>query len=178
MTNQWYKSGEKSGEWNYKDGKQNGLVTQWYKSGKKSGEWNYKDGELDGLTTNWDEDGQKKVESTYKNGELDGLTTNWYEDGRKKSEETFLKGELVGKRKKWTSDGKFLEERLIYFQNGEISERRSDDGENISYYSNRKIQWNGNYRNGKRHGVFKYYDYYGDPTYIEKYDNGKLIYKK
>ena len=47
-----------------------------------------------------------------------------------------------------------------------------------AYYKNGQITWIGNYRNGKRDGIFRYYDYGGNPTYIEKYKNGKLIYKK
>ena len=122
--------------------------------------------------------GNKKEEYNYLDGVLDGFQFEWYVNGQISSESTFLKGGLVGNPKKWTSDGKLSKERIIYFNSGKISEKRTDNGENISYYSNGKITWIGNYRNGKRHGIFRYYDYYGDRKYIEKYDNGKLIYKK
>jgi antitoxin component YwqK of YwqJK toxin-antitoxin module len=42
----WYENGQKESERNYKDGKQEGLVTLWYENGKKLGKDNYKNGIL------------------------------------------------------------------------------------------------------------------------------------
>ena len=43
-------------------------------------EFNFKDGKPDGLSTNWYENGQKKEESTHKDGKLISDKC-WHEDG-------------------------------------------------------------------------------------------------
>ena len=91
----YYENGQKKGEGNYKEGKQDGLWTWWDENGKKKREGNYKEGKLDGLWTHWYENGQKKSEGTVKEGKLDGLRTEWDENGHVTKMETYRNGELV-----------------------------------------------------------------------------------
>ena len=52
----------------YKDGKNDGLITDWYENGWKMKKYTYKDGNYDGLGTIWYSNGQKSYEGTYKDG--------------------------------------------------------------------------------------------------------------
>ena len=56
---EWYVTGQKSDEGNYKDGEKDGLWTGWYRNGQKKEEVNFKDGEMFSPMC-WDEDGYEK----------------------------------------------------------------------------------------------------------------------
>ena len=92
---EWYESGNKLTEVNYKAGKMDGIATLWHENGQKQSESNYKDGKLDGVWTDWNEDGQKKGEGNFQDGKPNGLTTLWYENGQKQIETNFKNGELM-----------------------------------------------------------------------------------
>ena len=104
LSTDWYENGKKKVESIYKDGKRDGLVTNWYENGQKKYEGTWKNGRENGLETRWFENGKKDSESTFKNGEMDGLVTSWYENGQKKLEKTFKDGEMIS-RKEWNKDG-------------------------------------------------------------------------
>ena len=65
------------------------MLKEYYKNGQIKIEFNYKDGKEDGLCREWYENGQIKREWTYKEGHWDGLCREWYIDGRIKSEKTY-----------------------------------------------------------------------------------------
>ncbi|MDD5276674.1 MAG: hypothetical protein PHR16_11395 [Methylovulum sp.] len=67
-------------EADYKNGKQDGLVTEWYENGQKSYEQHYKDDEVEGLWTNWYENGQKKNEQIWHKGHFETLK-EWDQNG-------------------------------------------------------------------------------------------------
>ena len=93
------RNGKKEGEW----------VSYYHSTGKKRFEYNFKNGKQDGLSIEWYENGQKDFEGTYKDGILDGLYTEWYENGQKKIEGIFKDGKpnkLIGK---WSEDGSVKE---------------------------------------------------------------------
>ena len=75
-----------------------------YENGQKSAEWNYKDGKEDGLQTTWYENGQKEMEGNWKDGKEDGLGVEWYENGQKAAEENIKDGKLIS-GKYWNSKG-------------------------------------------------------------------------
>ena len=91
----FYENGQKKREWNYKDGKRDGLRTRWYKNGQKKREINYKDGKPDGLWTYWYENGQKIIVENYKDGKAYGLWISYNEDGTEQGRATYKDGELV-----------------------------------------------------------------------------------
>jgi len=92
---EWYESGNKLTEVNYKDGKMEGVGTLWYENGKKQTESNYKNGKHNGLWKHWFENGQKKGEGNFKDGKPNGLATLWYENGQKQRETNFKNGESM-----------------------------------------------------------------------------------
>ena len=77
-----------------------GLSRQWFASGQKQSEENYKDGKLDGLATQWRENGTKKSERPYKNGELNGIGVYWNEYGEKVEEWLYKDGIAIEKLEK------------------------------------------------------------------------------
>ena len=73
---------------------------------QKAGEWNYKDGKQDGLFVWWNEKGKKVEEENYINGKQDGLDVHWHNNGQKSYEANYKDGKLVeGSEKFWTNKG-------------------------------------------------------------------------
>ena len=132
LRTEWYESGQKKAEVNYKDGKIEGLWTYWDKNDGKEykGEierkygkdgtffeypkWRFhhpkrhytlKNGKYNGLVTLWYENGQKKSETNYKDDKNEGLYTLWYESGQKKSEINYKDGKEDGLRTEWYENG-------------------------------------------------------------------------
>jgi len=106
----WKANGEKYPETNLKDG--NGFVVNYHENGKIKEEFNYKDGKKDGLWAEWYENGQQKLEINYKDGKEDGLRTEWYENGKKKLETKSKDGKLSD-IKVWMPDGKECPESKV-----------------------------------------------------------------
>ena len=104
----YHSTGKKIFDYNYKNGKLNGLNTDWYENGQKNFRGTYKDDKEDGLITSWYENGQKEEEGTWKDGKEDGLFTEWYENGQKKYEGTIKDDELISKNE-WNEDGSVKE---------------------------------------------------------------------
>ena len=100
----FHSNGKKEFDYNFKNGKEDGLFTQWNENGQKRFEGTYKDGKEDGLWTYWNENGQKKSDVTYKDGEFDGLSMDWYENGQKSYETTWKDGKVIS-HKRWNEDG-------------------------------------------------------------------------
>jgi len=98
-----YEDGQLKFEYNYKDGKKDGLHRGWYEDGQLKFEDNYKDGKKDGLCRVWYENGQLRLEWNYKDGKEDGLHRLWYEDGQL-FEWNYKNGELIID-KYWDEDG-------------------------------------------------------------------------
>ena len=61
-----HKNGQVQALAQFKDGKQNGLMTRWHENGRKWSEMNFKDGKQDGFMTAWYENGQKQNEGEWK----------------------------------------------------------------------------------------------------------------
>ena len=73
---------------------------------KKAGEWNYKNGKQDGLFVWWNEKGKKVEEENYINGKQDGLDVHWHNNGQKSYEANYKDGKLVeGSEKFWNNKG-------------------------------------------------------------------------
>ena len=73
---EFHPNGQKAAEWNYKNGKEDGLLTRWDENGLKLLEFNYKEGKFHGLQVEFYENGQKFRERRYRN--------DWVEDYSKK----------------------------------------------------------------------------------------------
>ena len=138
-----YPNQQKKAEINYKDGKQEGLLTSWYENGQKQAESNWKDGKREGLTTFWYENG-RKAEIHYKDGKEEGLTTWWYENGQKELEGNYKDGKREGLAASWYENGQKQVESN--YKDGK------KEGLEASWYENGQKELEGNYKDGKREG--------------------------
>lgn len=143
----YYESGQKKSEGNFKDGKREGLWTVWQDNayGEKRSEGNYKDGQKEGLWTEWDDNvyGQKS-EGNYKDGEREGLWTVWEMEGNLKEE-----GLWTGNYKNGKEEGLWTR---WHFNGPKISE--------------------GNYKDGSREGLWTFWYENGQKESEDTYDNG------
>ena len=94
LAQSFYENGQKKLEFNYKDGKKDGLQTKWWENGQKGSEENYKDGKLNGLEARWYDNGQKKLEANYKDGKLMSSEV-WKPNGEKCPESNVKNGNGV-----------------------------------------------------------------------------------
>lgn len=138
---EYYDSGQKESEANYKDGVQHGKYTSWYENGQKELEENWVNGEKDGKFVFWNEDGQKLEEVSWKFGNLDGESNYWHDNGQLAQEENWLDG---------NAHGKFI----TYYENGqkESEVNWSNDkqhGESITWDENGKIVSEEIYKDGE-----------------------------
>jgi len=136
----YHSTGKKSFEYNFKNGKEDGLFTYWGEYGQKMGEGNYKDGKKDGLCTRWYKNGQKWTEATYKDGKVDGLYSEWYINGQKRMRETFKDGKVNGLRTLWYENGQKSSERT--YKDGELisEECLDEDGNECECH---EVYWKG-----------------------------------
>jgi antitoxin component YwqK of YwqJK toxin-antitoxin module len=90
----YYKSGELRLKWNYKDNKREGITEEYYQSGKLASDLNYKNDKLEGITKIYYESSVVKALSNYRDGVKDGATERFYEDGKLQSIDTYKDGKL------------------------------------------------------------------------------------
>jgi len=87
----YHENGHHSSKANYnKNGKLEGIATEWYNTGQKKGEWTYKDGVRHGPLTLWYRDGTLEQRKNYENGEeipvVFEQTTDWIYGGAPENE--------------------------------------------------------------------------------------------
>ncbi len=126
----YFADARKSYETNYKEGKKNGYATVWYPNGQKQWQTVFREGLTHGVWREWHPDGKKKFEANYSNGKLEGLATWWHENGRIWQERSYLNGDLVkGSVHEWDKTGKQTYPPL---SSGETGSSGSSSGESIS----------------------------------------------
>ncbi len=81
---------QKMTEYNYVNGKREGLYQSWYRDGQKMCECNYVNGIMEGLYQKWYENGQKMCECNFVNGKEEGFFQYWYKNGNKKIKNDLL----------------------------------------------------------------------------------------
>jgi len=142
-----YKGGEPKYQMEYQDGIQHGNTQVWWENGKPHTHQIYHQGKVHGKTTFWFESGMKKSESSYHMGMQHGWTLFWYKSGRKRSAQYWDKGVKTGQFQEWYDAGEVGKEPF-------------------------KLQ--GQYKDGKRHGVWVHYRQSGTPDFEHTLEDGKL----
>ena len=142
-----YKGGEPKYQMEYQDGVQHGNTQVWWENGKPHTHQIYHQGKVHGKTTFWFESGMKKSESSYHMGMQHGWTLFWYKSGRKRSAQYWDKGIKTGQFQEWYDAGEVGKEPF-------------------------KLQ--GQYKDGKRHGVWVHYRQSGKPDFEHTLDDGQL----
>lgn len=119
----------------------------------KEGNWNY-----------WYESGKPSAEENYTNGAPSNVWKNWFENGKQSAEINYD-----------------LKKAVYYFENGkkqsegQIKADKSFDGKWTGWHDNGTKSYEGNYINGKKEGVWSWYDETGKLTSKQNYQADNLI---
>lgn len=108
------------------------------------------------------ENGQLSSEAQYANGRGNGKCKSWYENGIQSAEWQLLDGKEHGFIQCWNETGIKVKETVL--------DRGLENGAERKWGDDGKIAYEGNYRDGKMHGQWKYYDENG--FYIRNYSYG------
>ena len=162
----WYESGEKKSETNWKNGAQDGLFTFWHENGQKKGQENWMDGKLDGLSTFWYENGTKETEGHFKSGKPIGLQTFWYENGTKERQVNYKNGKIDGLNTSWYENRQKRTEGN--FKDGKL------DGISTFWHKNGQKGFENNYKSGVLHGLSTFWYEDGTKETEGNYKKGKL----
>ena len=150
---EYYKSGELRFEFNYKNGKYEGISREYYNSGKLSAETNFKNGIRDGISKEFYESGAVKKEAQYINNKLEWVK-EYYERGKLKRVWGYKAGKREGMTRGYYESGKLSGE--VNFKDDKL------DGISKLYYENGMLKQVDTYKNGKVIGR-KAYNINGEP---------------
>jgi antitoxin component YwqK of YwqJK toxin-antitoxin module len=117
----------------------------------------------DGKWTMWYENGAVYSEQYYKNGQPNGVWKNFQTDGSISDNIDFENGKAIYYHK----NGKVQSE-------GKITRSMTQEGKWTLYYENGQINAEGNYVNGKKDGVWTWFDIKGKKTDEQTYQNGAI----
>ena len=134
-----------------------------------------------GIEKVYDVKGKVKEQFTYKNNIKDGSATYFYDTGEVAKTLNFVNNKEEGKGLEFEKDGRVI--TLITYRNGflyatEKINRYNENGKRSGIwrdlYPNAIIKEEGNWTNGLRNGVFKFFDRKGELQKMEKYVDGVL----
>ena len=125
---------------------------------------NYKSGRLDGISKVWYENGNLKTELSYKAGEQNGYTKWWHPNGQLRVVEFY-------------KDDRRVEEdsSISWHANGNVASKEICKETNCVYqewHENGKLEEEGNYKYGKKEGIWKTWHNNGQLAGIRKFKSG------
>lgn len=194
--------GNKFGEGNYSNGKQNGEWIYYYGNGNIQGKGKYLDGNeteigSSGVPRNgrvgiwifYSENGNKESECNYKSGKMEGNYIEYYPIGNIKQQGQYISGKknglfiLYDSKGIKSSESNYLDgekngKEIIYGKDGKILQEYSivegvKDGVEKEYYSNGKLKAERNFKMGKNHGKVKSFYESGKVKTDADFQNGK-----
>jgi antitoxin component YwqK of YwqJK toxin-antitoxin module len=115
-------------------------------------------------------DGSRLSAGEFINGDSIGLWQEWYLNGGKKFEKTYIEpGKPKGQSIVWMPSGDTLEIHS-YNDRGEL------DGRHVSYWPKTSdMREQGDYKSGKRHGIWCRWYRNGQPEHEREYDQGRFV---
>jgi len=124
---EYYPSGKLRYEWNYKNGKKEGIGKEYYESGKIEKEYNFKDGKQDGITKRYYKSGELSSECTYKEGKEEGISKYYYdyESGALRAEFNYKGGKKEGISRVYYPNGEI--QYIDTYKNGQRTNRKAYD---------------------------------------------------
>ena len=161
----YYETGEKKSEFNYANGKIEGLHKIYYKSGKLFAVTNYKNS-LRQSYNSFYESGVNYIKFTANDGLIEGDWIAYYESGAIEQKVEYVNGKKQGLLKDYNISGKLS--FVTKYENGMkvFEESFYDSGET-------KEIWN--YLNGELNGDYISLFRNGDTSEIRSYNNGELF---
>lgn len=129
----------------------------------------YNNGKLDGLSANWSPNsGKPTIRANYKDGKKNGEYMEWYPDGSVYMRCFYENDKLLPESKKWFDDGTLQSEfvgntNFIYDSIGLLKEKNIYDEnydltKTLTYYPNKKIKSESDYKDGKITRTIIFYD--------------------
>jgi len=200
----YYKDGTLSSEGSLRNGKPDGYWKTYFANGNLKSEGNRKFYQLDGKWVFYDKNGfiTKEInykegirngnENIFKNGKLyqsipfvknirEGKTFKYFGDAKISFEANYINNEIFGKGYEFDETGNII--TIESYKNGVLSRtqriNRNDlhnekHGLWVWFDSKRKVQLQGTYKHGLKHGFFKTYDKKGNLLKTVKYLNGEI----
>lgn len=126
-------------------------------------------------------DGKPIEEIPFENNIRSGKARYYYPTGELQREVNFANNKEEGKGVEYDKDGRII--TLLTYRNGFIYSQEKINRYNAEgrktgiwqeLHTNGRIKEEGNYTNGLRNGVFKFYNKKGELEKVEKYENGVL----
>ncbi len=133
-------------EMSYREGKRHGRAIWYYENGLPLREIDFQNGLLHGALIEYDRQNQESRRAVYDEGQELITRTSWYYKDQKRAENNFLGPQLryVGKDDWWNAEPAILETVGEELQHGQTQE----------WWPNGQIRLRGQYRQGKRVGLF------------------------
>lgn len=147
-----------------------GLTELFRPSGELEATINYKAGEGHGLATFFRKDGKVWFSQEYKNGRADGEYLTYFESGPLQVRGGFKNGLAYGKWNFFNEEGEPSSLQL-YLTNR--AEANVEDGPSASFYANGFVEYAGMKRDGKRDGVWRFYNEHGELLKLIRYLDGE-----
>jgi antitoxin component YwqK of YwqJK toxin-antitoxin module len=115
-------------------------------------------------------DGARQTVGEYNNGDSLGLWQEWYLSGTNKSERSYGDhGKLIGRTIVWMPSGDTLEFKT-FNEVGELNGRYA-----AFWRDNGDVHEQGDYKNGRRHGIWTRWYHNGQMEYGHDYDHGRSV---
>lgn len=159
----YYAMGIKESEGTYLQNMQIGLWKFYYPSGKLKQEGNFMQNKYSGVWTWYFESGAVQKQEEYAMGKRNGLSVQYNEFGKKIVEGMYIDGKEQGK---WVITSGDIITTGVYEYGGKTKMWESK-------YISGKLQFKGNYFNGKPQGKHEYFYENGVLEHQEIYKNGK-----
>lgn len=169
------KNGKLIEETSYKNNKKNGPFTSYYINGKKELEGVYFNDEFDDTLKSYNDDGSLRMVVEFENGlevskrYVNSVNDVYYDDGVMQSTETYKNGVKEGLVKEWYSNYEWIME--------EGFDKQTNRNEVYKTLKNYTVKMEGNYRQGKKDGVFNYYNEDGNLIESVTYKMGEKVNK-
>lgn len=170
---------------NYKEGQYNGLQQTYYSNGQLEVETNYANGERSGEFKKYNKDG-KLIESLINNKGKVSDHKEYYDNEKLKSISEYDNEDLISIMS-YNYDGELFSKmifkndilkQVLYYDaiGNEIAKEsigKNDEFTSKWFYSNNKNS-SGNYKKGKKHGKWEYYNINGSIQSVGNYTKGEL----
>lgn len=188
MMQQWHDNGVMSVEAEFKGDEKDGWYKEFFRNGQMSSQAEYEDDEAEGGWEAYYMNGQLRRTGKTKGNSAVGEWKSYFEDGTLMNVTIYDdEGKLNGGLKDYDRDGKLHYEMIYdkgdvssykyYAKDGSVIHEAEKEGKELDFvgywpHGIKKVE--GKYINGKKHGVWKYYDHNGVMSTEEVYKKDKL----
>lgn len=178
----YYQDGGLKSEGNRKDFKLDGKWIFYREDSTLERSIEYREDLKSGIERIYNKKGIEVEQYTYLNNIKEGPAKMFYPTGELQKTISYVNNREEGKATEYAEDGRII--TLMTYRNGFIYSSEKINRYNTQnkrtgiwrdLYENGSIKEEGNYNNGLRNGIFKFFDRKGDLERMEKYIDGVLV---